>query len=175
MPKLRAARKETKIACLSERWDSLLMWSHYSNSHHGYCIEYEVQPYSANLKFGQFPLRIKYSRERSVIRELDFLKMFGDVDFTSPELFNFTDHIVSALYLEKSDDWSYEREWRVSNKDSLDAGYCKFPLLKPCRIILGANSDSSLEQKIRNEVPANFPITRVGLDHRIYGLILEDK
>jgi hypothetical protein len=32
------ATQDLGVLCLSERWDSLLMWSHYSNSHKGFVI-----------------------------------------------------------------------------------------------------------------------------------------
>ena len=30
-----------RVVCLSETYDSMLMWSHYARNHTGYCIEYE--------------------------------------------------------------------------------------------------------------------------------------
>lgn len=34
-------RDAVRVVCLSETYDSMLMWSHYARNHTGYCIEYE--------------------------------------------------------------------------------------------------------------------------------------
>lgn len=33
--------KRIGIACLSENWNSLLMWSHYAENHKGYCTGFD--------------------------------------------------------------------------------------------------------------------------------------
>ena len=37
-------QKTVKVACFSERVDSSIMWSHYADSHKGFCLEYKVKP-----------------------------------------------------------------------------------------------------------------------------------
>jgi len=39
---LKKIEKEIGICCLSERNNSILMWSHYAKDHTGYCVEFEA-------------------------------------------------------------------------------------------------------------------------------------
>ena len=40
---LEMLRKSFGIACFSETYDSLLMWSHYADYHRGICLEYSYE------------------------------------------------------------------------------------------------------------------------------------
>jgi hypothetical protein len=77
---------------------SLLMWSHYGNSHKGIGLEFERS--SANI-LGKsdkcFP--VQYS---SFIKEIDYSQ---------------NEEIIKEIYKAKSDVWSYEKEWRLIVKE----------------------------------------------------------
>ncbi len=86
------------ILSLSKKWDVNLLWSHYSNSHQGFCV-------------GFSPINIMNSG----------LNMSGD-DITYfkkdkfPTIDPFQDDMTTAyerLFL-KSDDWKYEDEYRLT-------------------------------------------------------------
>jgi len=77
---------------------SLLMWSHYGDSHKGICIEFER---SVSNILGEsdkcFP--IQYS---SFIKEIEYSN---------------NRNIITEIFKSKSDVWSYEKEWRLILRD----------------------------------------------------------
>jgi hypothetical protein len=79
------------IACFSEKVDSVLMWSHYSDHHRGYCLEFDT---------GFYPFskaeQVHYSETLPSSLQLD-----GDAILLDP------------LVTTKSKGWSYEKEWRL--------------------------------------------------------------
>lgn len=87
----------TYIHCLSERNDSILMWSHYANSHQGLCIRYKKDVLLNSLKL-QDHGKIKYSNER-----IDLLR-----EATKNENTPFRD-----FFFKKMTSWNYEEEYRL--------------------------------------------------------------
>jgi len=96
-------RNTLGILSLSERNDSILMWSHYANSHKGFCIG-----------FGN-NLDVKVSDVREVIyaevRNTKFL--FDFLTNSDPTLENFEEALRREYFLTKYIDWKYEKEWRI--------------------------------------------------------------
>ncbi len=85
-----------RIHSLSEENNNMLMWSHYSNYHKGFCIEYKFN---------------------------DVLELFG-YDFNpvayienllnaSEYIYRMSGTIAIRSALSKSIGWSYEKEWRI--------------------------------------------------------------
>ena len=95
-----AMRDETKIACFSERWDSLPMWAHYADNHRGFCIEYDLSNESEGRTAPLFP--VIYS------------KALVPLDITN-DLLNLpgSGHLAIKAAIFKNEDWSYECEWRL--------------------------------------------------------------
>jgi hypothetical protein len=88
------------ILSLSRRWDSALMWSHYTNTYAGFCVGFRKDhSYFDEIDDGQLRrsslLPVKYSDKRPVIpqRQAD-----------APGL---------DIFLTKSKDWAYEEEDRL--------------------------------------------------------------
>jgi hypothetical protein len=81
-------------AVLSLTEDSLhpLMWSHYSDSHRGICIEFD-----ATMYFFRFAHSIDYSESYPVV----------DPRKSSPEEINRISILTKAKF------WEYEKEWRI--------------------------------------------------------------
>lgn len=79
----------------SEYADNMLMWSHYAKNHSGYCIEYDTRK---DDFFDMILLPVIYSKER--------------YDATSCFITKSTNISINPI-LYKSDEWSYEREWRI--------------------------------------------------------------
>ncbi len=86
------ARSTVFVKCFSTKLDSMYFWSHYSEGHKGYCIEYEVE-------------------------ELEFCKGFEPVEYVKkwPNDLDdlFTRNFSPSFVLVKSQDWSAELEWRI--------------------------------------------------------------
>ena len=97
-----ALRTKMGIVCLSEAYDSLLMWAHYANDHCGMCVEYELLEFNRQLGFS--PVPIVYSKERVSIHTLETLE-----------------REMQGIFIEsltsKSPEWSYEKEWRIIRDD----------------------------------------------------------
>ncbi len=93
------------IACLSEKADDLLMWSHYADGHTGYCLEFDgsVAPFA-------LAMAVQYSTQRLKVHPYTL----------KPE----DAHGMKAL-LVKHTCWAYEKEWRVLSTDG--PGLSKYP------------------------------------------------
>jgi Protein of unknown function (DUF2971) len=86
------------ILCLSEVRDSILMWGHYTDNHRGLVVGFD----------SDHPF---FSRRRSDKDEFGFLRR---VDYSSqrPQVM-LTDTESSVWFSTKSEQWSYEKEWRI--------------------------------------------------------------
>ncbi len=119
------------ILSLTERPDNLLMWAHYSSSHTGVCLEFEVSTHE--LFFGRAqPVIYSNTRPKFNPRGTE-------------------EENVEGALLTKSIEWAYEREWRII--DHL-VGVANFPfdssLLKG--IIFGARVSDSDRTQIKEWV-----------------------
>ena len=93
----RRLRKEFRIACFSKTKDSILMWSHYAKNHTGFCIEYDFH----SSKLAQHLHPVRYTQDRKFIPG-----SFADHDNAA------ANHAIYEAALYKSEEWSYEEEWR---------------------------------------------------------------
>jgi len=108
------------IYCLTEKKDDLLMWSHYSNSHRGVCLEFDA---SVEETIFWEAFKIIYQEEYPVVNIMDMGK---------------ADEFRKAL-LTKSPHWMYEEERRVLKmNDEGGPGYYQFAPKLLTGIILGA-------------------------------------
>lgn len=91
----------TGVLCLSSKFNSPLMWSHYADQHRGVCIEYDVSiaPLSRLHK-------VSYGTPRVVSASLLHDLIIKRIEDKYSE-------IEKACLLTKSREWSYEREWRL--------------------------------------------------------------
>ncbi len=131
---LREGTQKTRIYCLSEAVDSVLMWSHYSNSHRGICVCLKAEASAGFLSLPfegrSFDLsgyasirgrrgRIKHIGDApaapSVVRLLANAVLYQD---SAPGFFQFytkDDGSVGGVTFElvKHASWTYERERRL--------------------------------------------------------------
>ncbi len=91
--------KQMGVLSLSEINNNILMWSHYSESHTGFCIEFERTD-SNELGNWEHCAPIIYDQT---------LPIYNPVDLEKKET-------VTQILLTKSDLWSYEKEWRIIAK-----------------------------------------------------------
>lgn len=80
------------ILCLTECKDNLLMWAHYADEHRGVCLEFCIEE---DLYAFCFPKKVEYD---SAYPQIDFLK---------------DEKSATNVIFHKSEDWSYEKEYRV--------------------------------------------------------------
>ena len=111
------SKRYSTIACFSESIDSILMWSHYANSHKGFALEYDFRPTLEQpiKNVGLFP--VVYSEKRFDISDYiawAFLRIIG-FPAKMPDI---SASIKNALW--KSDVWAYEKEWRMIDSTPRD-------------------------------------------------------
>lgn len=111
------SKKYSAIACFSESIESVLMWSHYANSHKGFALEYNFRSILEQpiKNVGLFP--VVYSEERFDISDYiayEFLRIWG-IPAKMPDI---AASIKNALW--KSDIWAYEKEWRMIDSTPRD-------------------------------------------------------
>jgi len=88
------------VLTLSSRWDSPLMWSHYADSHRGFCIEYDATNHRC-----QHLAPVDYNSGRGIrLSDIAGWKLGGDESALRS--------VIESAYFRKSPDWAYENEWR---------------------------------------------------------------
>jgi hypothetical protein len=114
-------RNSSFIACFAEDVSSILMWSHYTDCHKGFVLQYDFRDLLMSLKGEGFPFPVIYHDQRYNVTRYIHSLLKGNNG-------NILDSILLQLY--KSIDWEYEKEWRMVipkiNKEGEDFKfYCK--------------------------------------------------
>lgn len=159
-------RSKGAICCFSEMWNQPLMWSHYAESHRGYCLKFKIRHELTDAYPDLVPLSVVYTEERPEVSMLDL--MISADSLGSDEFREVSDRVFNALWYQKSSHWEYEREWRVNARSESGAGYKTVMCLELCEVILGASSDKRLPKIIRKRVDSEIPISKVVLDAARY-------
>lgn len=109
-----------KVACFSERNNSLPMWSYYANSHYGVCFKYDLQMLDLSDPV--------YEITKNSIHKVWYSDIcHEDKDGTFSPFF-------------KSQEWSHEQEWRLFRTSGDSHLY--FPCMT--EIYLGVNYSGTL-------------------------------
>ena len=92
---------ERGVACFSDKFDDMLMWSHYAEGHKGFCIEFDTrfEPFKDDKRL----FKVNYSEVVPIVSLADIF-VSDDEKAIKP---------LMSLITTKSDKWSYESEWRV--------------------------------------------------------------
>ena len=157
-------RTKMGIACLSEAYDSLLMWAHYANNHCGMCVEYELLEFNRQLGFS--PVPIVYSNERVRIHTLETLER------------DIQDLFVESL-TSKSPEWSYEKEWRIIRDDGAcgdrwdaERNGALLAAVRPKSVTLGCMAKPEFEKSVKAYCEENQSnLFRMERDKTLYRLL----
>ena len=133
---IESARNKFRISSLSANATNFLLWSHYADGHKGVAIEIEIPDGHPDLT------EVAYSPFSSIFRNEDDFK--DDMR-----------HIFNG----KTEEWSYEEEYRIIQKQD----YFYLPT-KPLRLLLGPIVDASREDLLREALSARIEIVRTKLD-----------
>ena len=103
-------KRFSHVACFTEDVQSILMWSHYADSHKGFALEYDFRPTLTNPlpRVGLYP--VIYSEERydaSVYLTWALFTING-IKSMNPDI---GASLKASLF--KSKLWEYEKEWRM--------------------------------------------------------------
>ena len=143
--------EQFRISCLSESMNSPLMWSHYANKHYGFCLEYDFtltlteRRYPDLLAAQLFLFPVHYSEKRPLISRA----LFDGKNIANYIKYNRLppDFLKKLMYglLYKSEEWAYEKEWRIFQLPS-EKPIMRLP--KPRKIFLGANIEETPKKRL---------------------------
>lgn len=157
-------RKKYGVISLTEVHDSLLLWSHYADSHRGMCLGIDYlsiinKDYLVDNEIDTMPRlfllkRVNYYREWPCLR-YPFIP--PSIDARSADEIN--EALVQPL-ITKSIDWDYEKEWRL-----ISLSKCDFTIPIESEAItavyLGAKMPQVDKEEILEICMHDFPHARV--------------
>lgn len=132
----------TKACSFSERNDSILMWSHYADYHRGFCVEYDLSAVPVDHQFRSTLYPIIYSK--SLYDSTPLI-----VDWIERARNNWNPFFPLLGFIHKSDEWSYEKEWRLLFVTPNSEPNHAWIAPKPVRIFLGACMKDEAVKEIR--------------------------
>ena len=100
-------KERYRVACFSQDNDNAPMWAFYGDNHEGICIEYD---FHRNNLFRDFCYPVQYVK-RTDNTNLAELLLDGKDPLNASAL---------ELFVKKSHNWSYEKEWRLVFDDEHD-------------------------------------------------------
>lgn len=126
-----------RVCCFSEAGDVPLMWAHYADSHRGVCLEFQTDSAVMGSAF-----------------KVQYCQRFPEVDFLDD-----SDSANLAFLVCKSQDWSYEREFRLVAQDDgphrtqhqtliSQGGFVPIPDEALSAVILGCQMDEACRQAV---------------------------
>ena len=116
------------VLCLTSNLRSILMWSHYSKNHTGFCLEFDpdkiifsIEDYIKKEVYGERNRSLSDEQKEKLVIELNKesrrkveslypVCYFDDVEKYRTLL---SGKIINKAALLKYKDWSYENEWRI--------------------------------------------------------------
>ena len=155
-------REKLLITCFSKRNDSILMWSHYGDSHKGVCFEFEDNR--------DIYKDVVYSNKRP---QINIKKLIGKIFFNehinnkNDDSYNEYIETIMNQFFVKLNDWNYEKEIRCllsAEKNECVDFYCDqgryFLNMKITRIYIGirAINDEILNDLIYRTKNRNIPV-----------------
>lgn len=118
--------KNTRIICLSEKYDSILMWSHYADYHKGFCIVYnksvvtEADVYASDnslIKKKPVLIPVEYVETQLDLTEevSEYVRAYKMPNIMEmyPPYTNLSQEKLRKAITQKLLDWEYEKEWRI--------------------------------------------------------------
>lgn len=93
------------VCCFSLSPESLLMWAHYTDSHRGLCLEYEIP----DKEFKETFMKVDYSPIMPVIEKVRRFPLGHQAE----GCLAVNIHKEAKVFTTKSEDWSYETEYRI--------------------------------------------------------------
>lgn len=163
-------RHKHGIACFCSDISSQLMWAHYTRSCTGLVVGYEwsSEPLLAGDSLN--PIKVRYVKDRPSITTIDLLRM-GRKNQTLFHLLDDEtrrDEALDAMYFTKSDDWSYEREWRIFGVGR--TGYQGVESMVPTAIILGAKCTLQIRDKVSTIVAGRLEVVTSAISSSEYSV-----
>jgi len=165
---------QTRVMCLAEENDNLLMWAHYSASHTGAVFKLKAID-DLDVPF-LVARKVRYSREYPVlVTEEEWINHLLYVN----RIMNIGERHID-LFCTKGIDWSYEKEWRISiNSEDYplrEAIYFREPPEVFGAIYLGCHmpqEDKEQIMELANQSLPNMEIWQAKQGKRTYNIEFE--
>lgn len=129
------------VCCMSATPSDMLMWSHYSNHHRGFCVEYDC---SEGTLLRTLAREVRYE---SKVPSLSAADMTGSNKSEA----------LDSLWLTKAKCWSYEKEWRFMMTEGDKSFQAPSAVLS---VIFGARMPEAdrilIARALRHEVNVGF-------------------
>jgi len=122
--KIKDRLSKIRAACFSEDPLNILMWSHYANSHTGFCVEYDFKKLLSEVRLQNADLhKVVYQEKIPIIPKKDIDNKDAQIE----------------AVIRKSPEWEYEKEWRVISTGNVG----KIKNLTKCitRVIIGCEGE----------------------------------
>lgn len=154
-----------KVCSLSEREDSMLMWSHYAKEHSGFAMEYD---------FCELP-------NENILTRMLWPVIYDDKLFDVSEFFEhgldggLSSNMLGVIAsIHKALDWAYEQEWRLIMLSSPNEASFNQPSPKVKAIYIGALAESDSEKElIEIGKGKGIPVYKMKLSHRKFHMDFE--
>ena len=167
-------RKKALVSCFAQTNKSLLMWSHYGESHKGACFEFEVDEREFR--------KIRYSEEIPVFQLSKAMSIYFGNEFNGKEVDTKDESLMFVLepLLTKSITWSYENEVRcIFSVDQADeriskdpSGYLLLKMPPIRRVYIGCRANEDFKGKIMEEArKKNIPVTVFKQSEECYDIL----
>lgn len=174
---LRQSMEQSRVLCLAENKDNILMWSHYADSHTGAVLQLKcnVETDSAWLMAQQ----VNYKNNFPNITADELVELIMEL---RPE--KIEQLALRRFVTTKSIDWKYEKEWRVVSHLVKDGHKYKDWDVLPSEIesvYLGCNikeeNKSSILKCIHNKYPETqvYQCTKNETEYKLDTHLLEPK
>ena len=140
-------QKRLTISCLSSSgWANHLMWSHYTNSYKGICIEYDFTELN---EFIGIIDNVTYKQKRPHLKLKDFFPEGakfekddkGNISWKSNANTRVDENKLLRYLFIKQDIWAYEEEWRIVNIENKLDTFRYIPVSKIKSVTFGYNID----------------------------------
>lgn len=154
---------EGGLGCLCTDYKNRMMWSHYADSHTGFCIEYDFSEHTGANLF-DLPLPVIYAKDRPIF-PWDVVIDNNEDNMQRAQL-----QIVLSMLM-KDNVWEYENEWRIFVSSQKSSEY-KMP--KVSCIYLGvAISEENRTKILGIASELNIPVKQMKVDRGVYDLHAE--
>lgn len=133
------AIRSVGITCFSNKFDNILMWSHYASKHTGFLVEFTLDDEHADIS----------------LNDIEWFLQGFDVEYQidMPQISppNHDDPFLSVkeTFLYKAKDWEYEQEYRVISFKK-GAGIHEFNPYLITGVIAGAKMPDNLVLKLKS-------------------------
>ncbi|MGR6859828.1 DUF2971 domain-containing protein [Aliivibrio salmonicida] len=143
------AMKNLRVLSLSKSELNSLLWAHYANSHHGFCLGFNPQYMNGWELLQLRPQDVKYEDQ---LPRLNFPKHLINADFKTTkdnrDLVKALDAFLHQVALTKPSEWKYEGEMRIVKKHPMQGTFVNFQPAALEEVIFGLNMSPAAQLTI---------------------------